>query len=172
MTATETMTAPEMAGVAEAAAMEDGGHQIVSFRLAQEEYGIDVLSVQEIILIGQITRVPNVPDYVCGLINLRGHVIPIVDLRMRFGLPVSELTGNARVIVLNVGSKTIGIVVDEVHEVQRIQSEQIEPIGSGMTGVGRQYVRGLIKFEGRIVILLDVCHLVDLDESPAPGASS
>ena len=101
--------------------------QIVSFRLANEEYGIDIMRVQEIILMGQITCMPEVPDYICGLINLRGHVIPIVDLRRRFRLPAAADNEHARIIVVNVNRQTIGIVVDAVNEVPRVNPDQAEP---------------------------------------------
>ena len=101
--------------------------QIVSFRLANEEYGVDIMRVQEIILVGQITCMPEVPDYICGLINLRGHVIPIVDLRRRFRLPVAENDEHTRIIVVNVKNQTIGIVVDAVNEVLRVNADQGEP---------------------------------------------
>ena len=94
---------------------QDNVSQIVSFRLGYEEYGVDIMRVQEIILNGQITKMPEVPDYICGLINLRGHVIPIVDLRMRFGMAAAENNEHTR------------IVVDAVDEVLRINAEQVEP---------------------------------------------
>ncbi|MDX2200626.1 MAG: chemotaxis protein CheW [Phycisphaerae bacterium] len=130
--------------------------QIVSFRLADEEYGVDIMRAQEIIMISQITRVPEVPDFICGLINLRGHVIPIVDLRKRFGLEAREYDEHTRVIVVNVESKTIGIVVDAVTEVLRIHAEQIEPAPSSITGLDHEYIRGLVKLEGKLLILLNI----------------
>ena len=139
--------------------------QIVSFRLAREEYGVDIMHVQEIILIGQVTEMPQVPDYVRGLINLRGHVIPIIDLRVRFGLEVSEQTEHSRIIVLNVNKKTIGIVVDEVDEVLRINSDQIEPAPPGIAGIGQQYVSGLVKFEKKLLILLRIEQVMTDEEA-------
>ena len=130
--------------------------QIVSFRLANEEYGVNIMNVQEIILIGRMTEMPQVPESVCGLINLRGHVIPIIDLRVRFRLNVTERTEHSRIIVLNIGKRTIGIIVDEVNEVFRINRKQIEPTPSGLTGVGQGLVTGLVKLENKLLILLDV----------------
>ncbi|MFQ5425378.1 MAG: chemotaxis protein CheW [Phycisphaerae bacterium] len=136
---------------------EDGAvSQIVSFRLANEEYGVDIMRVQEIILVGQITKMPEVPDYICGLINLRGHVIPIVDLRKRFGLPAQDETEHTRIIVLNVNNKTIGIVVDAVNEVLRINADQIEPPPSSVAGIEHEYLTGLVKFEEHLLVLLNV----------------
>ncbi len=133
-----------------------GLSQIVSFRLANEEYGVDIMRAQEIIMPGQITRVPEVPDYICGLINLRGHVIPIVDLRRRFGLSAKPNDEHTRIIVVNVASKTIGIVVDAVTEVLRISAGQIEPPPSSVTGIDHDYIRGLVKLEEKLLILLNI----------------
>ncbi|RME37477.1 MAG: chemotaxis protein CheW [Planctomycetota bacterium] len=130
--------------------------QIVSFRLANETYGVDIHHVQEIILIGRITEMPQVPPYVRGLINLRGNVIPVLDLRVRFGLPVAEQTDDSRIIVLNVDGKTMGVMVDAVEEVLRIQSAQIDTAPPGMAGVGKEYVRGLVNVNDHLLILLDV----------------
>ncbi len=141
--------------------------QIVSFRLANEEYGVDIMRVQEIILMGKVTRVPEVPEFICGLINLRGHVIPIVDLRMRFGLDASTESEDTRIVVLNVGSRTIGIVVDAVNEVLRIQPDQVEPPPSSIAGVDQEYIRGLVKFESKLLILLDIENILSRDDDTA-----
>jgi purine-binding chemotaxis protein CheW len=151
-----TMESPAENTESDAPQEGDNLSQIVSFRLAREEYGVDIMHVQEIILIGQVTEMPQVPGYVRGLTNLRGHVIPIIDLRVRFGLEISEQTEHSRIIVLNVNKKTIGIVVDEVDEVLRINADQIEPAPPGVSGVGQQYVGGLVKFENKLPILLKI----------------
>lgn len=141
--------------------------QIVSFRLANEEYGVDIMRVQEIILTGQITQMPQVPDYICGLINLRGNVIPIVDLRKRFGLTVAKNDENTRIIVVNVADKTIGIVVDAVNEVLRISSEQTEPPPSSIVGIDHSYIRGLVKFDDKLLILLNIDNVLSQAEQEA-----
>jgi purine-binding chemotaxis protein CheW len=130
--------------------------QLVSFRLAQEEYGIEITRVREIILMGAITRVPQTPRYVKGLINLRSTVIPVVDLRIRFGLPESDATDESRIMVVNVGGKTIGIVVDAVSEVLRISTDQIAPPPPTVVGLGTEYLTGLVKLAKHILILLDI----------------
>lgn len=146
--------------------------QIVSFRLANEEYGLDIMRVQEIILMGQITRMPEVPDFMCGLINLRGHVIPIVDLRRRFDLPAGDADEHTRIIVVNVSGQTIGMVVDAVHEVLRINADQIEPPPSSIAGIDHTYINGLVKFDEKLLILLSIENILSQEEKSKLVASS
>ncbi len=133
-----------------------GSMQLVSFRLAQEEYGIEITKVQEIILMGEITRVPQTPQFIKGLINLRSTVIPIVDLRTRFGLPEQEASDETRIMVVNVTGKTIGIIVDAVSEVQRVLQEQIAPPPPTVAGLEKDYLTGLVKLEKHLLIMLDI----------------
>ena len=144
-----------------------GSMQLVSFRLAQEEYGIEITKVQEIILMGEITRVPQTPAYVKGLINLRSTVIPIIDLRLRFGLAQQEATDETRIMVVNVAGKTIGIIVDAVSEVLRIAHEQIAPPPPTVAGLGREYLTGLVKLENRLLILLDIDKILTEEQAAA-----
>lgn len=130
--------------------------QLVTFRLSNEEYGVDIMLVQEIILIGQITQMPHVPSHVRGLINLRGRVIPVFDLCRRFGLGDADHTDDSRIIVLNVRKRTIGIMVDGVDQVLRLTPDQIESDRGGMSETGRKYVAGLVKLENKLLILLNV----------------
>ena len=150
-------TVTEQIPVGETGVAEGTGTlQLVSFRLASEEYGIEITKVQEIILMGEITRVPQTPEYIMGLINLRSTVIPIVDLRLRFGLPQEQTSDETRIMVVNVAGKTIGIIVDAVSEVLRISQEQIAPPPPTVAGLGREYLTGLVKLEKRLLILLDI----------------
>ncbi len=148
-----------------------GTMQLVSFRLAQEEYGIEITKVREIILMGEITRVPQTPDYIRGLINLRSTVIPIVDLRFRFGLAKDEQTDETRIMVVNVAGKTIGIVVDAVSEVLRISQDQTAPLPPTVAGLGREYLTGLVKLESRLLILLDIDKILGEEETAALEAA-
>ena len=148
-----------------------GTIQLVSFRLDQEEYGIEITKVQEIILMGDITRVPQTPEYIKGLINLRSTVIPILDLRLRFGLKWEGATDKTRIMVVNVGGKTIGIIVDAVSEVLRISQEQVAPPPPTVAGLGRDYLTGLVKLEKRLLILLDIDKILDKEETAAVEAA-
>lgn len=130
-------------------------NQIVSFLLGEEEFGLDIMKVQEIILVGEITKMPQVPEYVRGMINLRGHIIPVVDLRKRFEQPPREKTEEQRIIVVNIGTRTIGIVVDAVNEVLRVTPDQIEPPPTGIGNVQR-FITGLLKIDEKLIILLDI----------------
>jgi purine-binding chemotaxis protein CheW len=133
-----------------------GSLQLVSFRLAAEEYGIEITRVREIILMGEITSVPQTPAFVKGLINLRSTVIPVIDLRIRFGLPENEATDQSRIMVVHVGDKTIGIIVDAVSEVLRVSSDQIAPPPPTVVSLGTEYLTGLVKLDKHMLILLDI----------------
>ena len=156
MSNSEVKLAPQSQRQADA-----GTIQVVSFRLANEEYGIEITKVQEIILVGEITRVPQTSPYIKGLINLRSTVIPIVDLRLRFGMPEEAATDETRIMVMNVGGKTTGIIVDAVSEVLRISRDQLAPPPPPtVSGLGRDYLTGLAKLDKRLLILLDVDRLL------------
>ena len=149
-----------------------GTMQIVSFRLDQEEYGIEITKVQEIILMGEITRVPQTPEFIKGLINLRSTVIPIVDLRLRFSLNQQPQSDDTRIMVVNVAGKTIGIIVDAVSEVLRIANDQIAPPPPTVAGLGREYLTGLVKLDKRLLILLDIDKILDEKTTVAVEAAS
>ena len=137
-----------------------GTIQLVSFWLANEEYGIEITKVREIILMGEITRVPQTPPYVKGLINLRSTVIPVIALRVRFGLPEGQPTADSRIMVVNVGERTVGIVVDAVSEVFRVARDQIASPPPTVAQLGNEYLTGLVKLDKRLLILLDIDHLL------------
>jgi purine-binding chemotaxis protein CheW len=135
--------------------------QLVSFQLAGEEYGVEITKVREIILMGEITRVPQAPSYVKGVINLRSTVIPVIDLRIRFGLPEEEPSSETRIMVVNVGHRVLGIVVDAVSEVFRVARNQIAPPPPTVSNLGNDYLIGLVKLQNRLLTLLDIDHLLD-----------
>lgn len=130
--------------------------QLVTFNLGAEEFGVDIMKVQEIIRIPPITRVPKAPAYVEGVINLRGNVIPVVDLRVRFGMPSIEETDSSRIVVLQVDQKEFGIRVDGVTEVVRLDSESIEPPPPVAVGMDSHFIRGVGKIDDRLLILLNL----------------
>jgi purine-binding chemotaxis protein CheW len=154
-------TAVQEAPAVQTKATEPAGTiQLVSFWLAKEEFGIEITKVREIILMGEITRVPQTAPYVKGLINLRSTVIPVIDLRVRFGLPEGQATADSRIMVINVSDKTIGIVVDAVSEVFRVSRDQIAPPPPTVAQLGNEYLTGLVKLDKRLLILLDIDHLL------------
>ena len=139
--------------------------QLVSFKLGYETYGIEITKIREIILVGEITHVPETPTYVKGLINLRSMVIPVIDLRARFLLPDAELTPDSRIMVLHVGRRTIGIVVNSVNEVLRVSQQDISPAPPTVTSAGNEYMIGLVRLKEDLLILLDVDRLLGNEES-------
>jgi purine-binding chemotaxis protein CheW len=130
--------------------------QLVSFTIGQEEFGLDIQCIQEINRMVEITRVPNAPDYVTGVINLRGKVIPIIDLRKRFGFPPKESDKNTRIIVVELGGMVVGFVVDTVSEVIRIPKSITEPPPAIVAGIGSEFITAVAKLENRLLILLDL----------------
>jgi len=155
------------AGAQSALAATADSMQLVSFKMGEETYGIEITKIREIILMGQITQVPETPHYIKGLINLRSMVIPVIDLRARFGLAEGELTDESRIMVLNVGNRTIGIVVDAVSEVLRVAGDQISPAPHTVASLGNEYMTGLVRLEEQLLILLDVDKLFGEEETAA-----
>jgi len=130
--------------------------QLVSFRLGQEEFGIDILKVQEINRMVEITKVPQAPHYCEGVINLRGKVIPVIDLRKKFEMEIREWGKDTRIIVCDVDGHQIGMIVDSVEEVLRIPSSTIEPAPKILTSINSDYISGLAKLDDRLLIFLDI----------------
>lgn len=137
----------------ELASRED---QLVVFQLSEQTYGIDIASVYEIIRMEKITRVPRTPEFVEGVINLRGRIIPVIDLCKRFNLPHSDKTNSSRIIIVDVGGNTIGMIVDAVSEVLRIPADSIEPPPPMIHGIDAAYLRGIAILDSRLIILLNL----------------
>jgi len=148
--------------------MADRGGKYLSFSLAEEEYGIGILKIKEIIGMMNITIVPRTPEFVKGVINLRGKVIPIIDLRLRFGMEVAEYSDRTCIIVVeiesNSGTVLIGIVVDSVSEVLNIRAESIEPPPTFGSGLDTEYILGMAKIDSGVKILLDIDKVLGADE--------
>lgn len=130
--------------------------QLVSFKIGAEEFGIDILKVQEINKMVQITKIPNSPAFVEGVINLRGRVIPIIDLRTRLGWEKIEHSKDTRIIVVELDSKTVGFIVDAVNEVLRIPANITEKPPELVAGIDSDYITAVGKLEDRLLILLDL----------------
>ncbi len=138
--------------------------QLVTFSIGDEEFGVDILKVQEIIRTMEITRVPRAPTFVEGVINLRGKVIPIIDLRKRFGLQARGHDKNTRIIVIEINNMIVGFVVDSVSEVLRIPASTVEPPPPMVAGLESEYISGVGKLEDRLLILLDLNRLLSREE--------
>ena len=140
----------------------------LTFVLGQEEYGLEILKVQEIMGMMDVTRVPRAPDFVRGVINLRGKVIPVMDLRCKFAMESKDDTEKTCIIVVQVKQEgtvvTMGIIVDEVSEVLNIQSEQIEPTPEFGGGVNTDFILGMGKIDQKVVILLDIDKVLSSNE--------
>jgi len=133
--------------------------QLVTFEVGKEQFAIDILSVQEINRMMQITRVPQSPDCLEGVINLRGRIIPVIDLRKRFGLSKAECNEDSRIVVVEVVGRVLGFIVDRVNEVLRVDSSIVDAAPAMTASVERDYIRGVAKLENRLVILLDLARL-------------
>lgn len=145
--------------------------QLVSFMLADEEYGVEVLKVREIIRMPTITKMPNVLQYVEGIINLRGKVIPIISMRKRFGLMENENSSQTRIIIMDVAGGLIGFIVDGVSEVIRIRSSEIQPPPSMVLsgGIGQEFITGVFNHAERLLIIMDVDRMFSDDERDSFG---
>lgn len=144
-----------------------GERQLVVFDLNEEAYGVDISQVREIIRMQEITRVPRAPEFIEGIINLRGKVIPVVDLRARFSMPETERTDEHRIVVVDVEGQDIGMVVDAVKEVSRIPSSSIEPPSSVITTNDSEYLTGIVKTDEKLIILLDIAKVISNSEAAA-----
>ena len=143
----------------------------LTFHLEKEIYGLEIIKVQEIIKMMDVTRVPKTPSFVRGVINLRGKVIPVMDLRLKFEMESMEDTEKTCVIVVQVngagGSLTIGIIVDEVAEVADIAQDQIEPAPAFGSNVNTAFILGMGKIEKKVLTLLDIDKVLTIDEIAA-----
>ena len=148
--------------------------QLVVFNLANEDYGVDISAVDGIVKMQQITAVPRAPSFVEGITNLRGEVLPVIDLRKRFGLPQGETTKETRIVNVEMEGVKVGMVVDAVSEVLRVPEEAIEPPspiittgggdGAGLAGGRNTFITGIAKVGDRLIILLDLAKVLNADE--------
>lgn len=139
--------------------------QLVSFKVSDAEFGVDILRVQEINKMMELTVVPNTPTFVEGVVNLRGRIIPVINLRSRLGLEVKEYDSETRIIVVDLDDKTIGFIVDEVKEVLRIPKSITEAPPQIVSGVDSEYITAIGKLEDRLLILLDLTKILSNKEN-------
>lgn len=130
--------------------------QFVVFKLGEEEYGIDIMNVKEIIPYEPSVKIPNKPRFIEGIINYRGNVIPIVNLKERFDLGKFDLSQDTRIIVIHLGDKYIGFIVDDASSTAKFEDRDIEPSPAILSGIDRRYLSGVGKREDSIVILIDL----------------
>jgi purine-binding chemotaxis protein CheW len=146
--------------------------QLVTFTLGTEEYAVNILKVQEINRMTEIAKVPNAPTYVEGVINLRGRVIPVVNLRERFGMSEKESDAQSRIMIMDIQGLTIGLVVDSVSEVLRIPANTVDATPAMATAMSTDFITGIAKLEDRLIILLDLDKLIERIEGSAMVAAA
>lgn len=142
----------------------EGELQLVIFRLAKEEYGLPITKVQEINRLVSVTKLPKTPSFMEGIINLRGRIIPVIDLRKRFQLANQDYNEDSRILIVEVNGQTVGLVVDNVAEVIRLKNAQIEPAPE-VCVLESAYIDGIGKFDGRLIILLNLDNILTSKEN-------
>tara|TARA_B100000700_G_scaffold294374_1_gene356293 strand:- start:5904 stop:6407 length:504 start_codon:yes stop_codon:yes gene_type:complete len=138
--------------------------QWVTFQLEQETYGINVMQVQEVLRYSEIAPVPGAPDYVLGIINLRGNVVTVIDTRLRFGLPENEITDNTRIVIIESDKQVIGILVDSVAEVVYLKKSEIDSAPNVGTEESARFIQGVSNREGELLILVDLDKMLTDEE--------
>lgn len=130
--------------------------QLVIFELGEEEFGVDISQVKEIIRMQEITKIPNSPPFIKGVINLRGSITPVMDLRSRLGVQAKDETDNLRIVIVEIEKSSLGVIVDSVDEVMRLSGKNIDPAPSVTTTVETKYIWGVGKLKDRLLIMLDL----------------
>lgn len=146
--------------------------QVVSFNLHKEEYAVEITKVKEIILLEGVTKVPQMPEFIEGIINLRGIVIPVIDLRKRFGLPCPEPDDHTRIVVTRMEDRIVGLIVNSVSQVMKIPQANIQPPPDTIAGLAGEYLTGVGKVDDRLIILLDIEKIMSADEMKYLSSSS
>lgn len=138
--------------------------QLVGFKVEREFFGVQIAAVKEIVRVPQITPVPDTPDFVEGVINLRGRVVPVIDMRKRIGAPHVERKKENRVLILELDGKIVGITVDSVSEIIKLPEDAIEPPPEIVSYLGGEYVTGVGKLKERLIVLIDLTRLLSAEE--------
>ncbi len=145
--------------------ISDGELQLVAFNIGSEEFGVEIMNVQEIIRMTSITKIPQAPDYIRGIINLRGRIIVVINLNVVLGMETKEQDENTRIIVANIGDTVMGFVVDSVSEVIRLPQKSVEPAPAVIADkIGTEYVMGVGKLDNRLLILLNLDKILGAKE--------
>jgi len=139
---------------------------LVAFRLDQEEFAVPIAKIREIVRVGDITRIPQSPPHIRGVMNLRGRILPVVELRTRLGLPVLDVTGRSRVLVADAQGRTLGLLVDSVAEVVKVPEKAVVPPPDDILAANADYIKGVARLGARLLILLD------LDQAVVQGNSN
>lgn len=147
-----------------AQSLNDAYTQWVTFRLDGETYGVNVMEVQEVLRVSEIAPVPGAPDYVLGIINLRGNVVSVLDTRRRFGLMPHEISESTRIIIIESEEQTIGIMVDAVAEVVDVEQQEIDTAPTVGSDEASRYISGVVSREGELLILVDLSRLLSESE--------
>jgi purine-binding chemotaxis protein CheW len=146
-------------------AAADGELQLVIFNIGSEEFGVKIMNIQEIIRMTNVTKIPQTPDYIRGIINLRGRIIVVINLNMIMGLESKEQDENTRIIVASIGNTVMGFVVDSVSEVIRLPQKSVEPAPAVIANkIGTEYVMGVGKLDNRLLILLNLDNILGANE--------
>jgi purine-binding chemotaxis protein CheW len=142
---------------------------LIAFQLGREEYGVPVASVREVSRVGEITRVPQAPEHIRGVMNLRGRILPVLELRTRLGHPPLEAPGpRARVVVAEIHGRVLGLLVDSVAQVLKVSADRVVPPPDDARSAAADYLTGVAQLDGRLIILLDLERM--LQPGPVPHA--
>ncbi|MBN2402521.1 MAG: chemotaxis protein CheW [Spirochaetes bacterium] len=141
--------------------------QIVCFKIGKEEYGVDILKVQEILNLPKITTLPKASEFILGVIDLRGKILPIVDLSKRFGIEVNRTSNATRSIVVKIKGKEVGLAIDSVSHVVKVESDDIEPPPAIVKGISGRYIVGIAKVSEEFVVILDIDQIFSASELSA-----
>lgn len=141
--------------------------QLVTFLLGEAEYGIDIMQAQSIIKMDKITLIPNAPDFVEGVINLRGNVIPVIDLKKRFHLEEGEGDKNSGIIIVKVNEVEVGIIIDAISKVIYLAEDDVQPPPPVFAGIGQKYIKGVGKIDEKLLIILDLEKILSFEEQEA-----
>ena len=148
---------------ADAVDLDETSRQYLAFHLEREEYALDICSISEIIKVREFTDVPRTPGFILGIISLRGVVVPVFDLMARLRLGEAKITGSTRIVICQEGDLVVGLLVDSISQVIRIEDDRIEPPPAVLSGLDRDFMKGVGRYQGRMLILLNIDKVLDVE---------